>query len=62
MTQPETARRPLPSPTLGLLCVIASVVMFVLAAFAFGGDSLGDVPAWTWMAGALAAWGLAKVV
>jgi hypothetical protein len=42
--------------------MLISGILFVLAAFAFGGDSLGDIPAWTWMAAGFAAWVLASVV
>lgn len=60
---PQQPQRPVYGPLhLSLLLVIAAVVLMVLAAFAAGGDSLGDIPAWSWAFGALAAWFLSSVV
>jgi hypothetical protein len=44
------------------IILIASVVMFVLAAFAAGGHPLAGVPMWPWGFGAFAAWVLAGVI
>lgn len=58
---------PQPRPVYGpvylsrVLLVIAAV-LFVLAAFAAGGDSLADIPAWSWGFGGFAAWVLSGTV
>lgn len=44
------------------LLMVASVVLAVIAAFAFGGDALGDIPGMTWLAASWAAFVLAWVV
>jgi accessory gene regulator protein AgrB len=44
------------------LCLILSVLMFILAAFAFGGHTILAIGGWTWFAGAFAAFVLARVV
>lgn len=44
------------------LCLIVSVVLFILAAFTAGGHALLNVPAWSWGFGAFAAVVLARVV
>jgi hypothetical protein len=48
--------------TLARVLLVISAVLFVLAAFAIGGDSLGDIPAWSWGFGAFAAWVLSGAV
>jgi hypothetical protein len=36
--------------------LVVGAVLFVLAAFAAGGDTLGGISAWSWGFGAFAAW------
>jgi hypothetical protein len=42
--------------------LVAAAVLFVLAAFAFGGDTLSGIPGLTWVCGGIAAIILAWVV
>jgi hypothetical protein len=51
-----------PARTHGWWMMLIAGVLFVLAAFAAGGDPLGDIPAWTWGFAGFAAWVLSWVV
>ena len=44
------------------LFLFVACVLFVLAAFAAGGSSLGNIPAWSWAFGGFASWMLAGVL
>jgi hypothetical protein len=48
--------------SLSRVLLFIGCVLFVLAALAAGGDSLGDIPAWTWGFSAFAAWILSGAV
>jgi uncharacterized membrane protein YdcZ (DUF606 family) len=47
---------------LARILLFISAVLFVLGAFAAGGDSLGTIPDWSWFGGAFAAWVLSGAV
>jgi hypothetical protein len=63
MTTPAPQQTVVVSPvSLRLILLVVSAVLFVLAAFAAGGDALGNIPAWSWGFGAFAAWVLSGAV
>jgi hypothetical protein len=63
MTTPHPYQHQVSGPwTLGRVLLVISCVLFVIAAFAFGGDPLGDIAPWSWMAGGFSAWVLSGAV
>jgi hypothetical protein len=56
--------RPVAAAPLSLSRILLTVgtVLFVLASFAAGGDTLGGISAWAWGFGAFAAWMLSGAV
>lgn len=48
--------------TLRRILLVAGCALFVIAAFAVGGDQLGGIPAWCWGFGGFAAWALSGAV
>jgi hypothetical protein len=44
------------------ILLFIACVLFVLAAFAAGGDSLSDIPTLSWAFGAFAAWMLSAAI
>jgi hypothetical protein len=44
-------------PPRRILLVVAAA-LFVISAFAFGGDDLGDISGYTWLAAGFASWAL----
>lgn len=63
-----TAPAPQPAPavmtplSLRRVLLVAGTVLFALAAFAAGGDTLGGIAAWSWGFGAFGAWCLSWAV
>ena len=63
MTAPAQPQPAVVTPvSLRRILLVVSVVLFVLAAFAAGGDALGGIAAWSWGFGAFAAWVLSWAV
>lgn len=65
MTAPSQQQpRPVVVTPLSLSRILLTVgaILFVLAAFAAGGDTLGGITAWSWGFGAFAAWMLSGAV
>lgn len=64
MTAPSPQPQPAVVTPLSLRRVLLTVgaILFVLAAFAAGGDTLGGITAWPWAFGAFAAWVLSGAV
>jgi hypothetical protein len=64
MTAPAQPQQPVAVTPYSLrrILLVAGTVLFALAAFAAGGDTLGGIPAWTWGFGAFAAWTLSGAV
>lgn len=48
--------------TLRRILLVIGAVLFAIAAFAAGGDTLGGISAWPWGFGAFAAWALSGAV
>lgn len=48
--------------TLRRILLAVSAALFVIAAFAAGGDEIGDITAWTWGFAGFAAWVLSGAV
>lgn len=44
------------------ILLVVGTVLFVLAAFAAGGDTIGDITAWVWGFAGFAAWVLSGAV
>lgn len=44
------------------ILLVAGTVLFVLASFAAGGDTIGGITAWTWGFAGFAAWVLSGAV
>lgn len=61
-TVPPTQSAPVVAWSPRRFLLVVSVVLFVLAAFAAGGDALGGISEWSWGFGAFAAYVLAWVV
>jgi hypothetical protein len=60
---PQPQPRPVYGPWyLSRVLLVIGTVLFVLAAFAAGGDTLGGIAAWCWGFGAFAAWVLSGAV
>jgi hypothetical protein len=62
MTPPAPPQRPVMKVSLSLILLVIGAGLFVLAAFASGGDTVGTVPAWSWAFGGFAAWILSGAV
>lgn len=65
MTAPSAQPpRPVVAAPLSLsrVLLVVGTVLFVLAAFAAGGDALGGITAWSWGFGGFAAWMLSGAV
>lgn len=63
MTAPAQPQPVVVTPfSLRRILLVAGAVLFVLAAFAAGGDLLGGIPAWSWAFGAFGAWCLSGAV
>lgn len=64
MTAPSPQPQPVVVAPLSLSRILLTVgaVLFVLAAFAAGGDTLGGIAAWSWGFGGFAAWVLSGAV
>lgn len=58
-TPPAVQPRPATVVSLSRILLVAGAALFIVAAFAAGGDDLGRVPAWSWAFGGFAAWMLA---
>ena len=61
MTTPAQ-HAPVVAWSLSRILLVIATVLFVLAAFAAGGDPLGDIAAWAWGFGGFAAWALSGAV
>lgn len=48
--------------SLSRVLLVTGTILFVLASFAAGGDTLGGITAWVWGFGAFAAWVLSGAV
>jgi hypothetical protein len=59
--QPPRPAAPAPL-SLSRVLLVVGTVLFVLAAFAAGGDTLGGIAAWSWGFGGFAAWMLSGAV
>lgn len=63
MTTPAQPQPVVVTPySLSRILLVIGTVLFVLAAFAAGGDTLGGIPAWTWGFAGFAAWVLSGAV
>jgi len=56
------AAPPYPAHSHAWFMMLIAAVLFIIGAFAFGGDALGDIPGWAWDSAAAAAFVLAWVV
>lgn len=64
MTTPDPRQRPVvvTQVSLSRVLLLIAAVLFVLGAFAAGGDAAGDITAWVWGFGGFAAWVLSGAV
>ncbi len=63
MTAPAQPQPVVVSPySLRRILLVIGTVLFVLAAFAAGGDTIGDITAWVWGFAGFAAWVLSGAV
>ena len=63
MTAPAQPQPAVMTPlSLRRVLLVAGAVLFVLAALAAGGDTLGGIPDWTWGFAGFAAWVLSGAV
>jgi len=63
VTAPAQPQQVVVSPySLRRILLVVGTVLFVLAALAAGGDTLGGIAAWSWGFGGFAAWVLSGAV
>jgi hypothetical protein len=64
VTAPAPAQQPVivAGVSLRRILLVIGTVLFVIAAFAAGGDPLGNIGEWCWAFGAFAAWILSGAV
>lgn len=62
MTAPQPQPAAVAPYSLRRILLVIGTVLFALAAFAAGGDTLGGITAWVWGFGGFAAWVLSGAV